>query len=128
MFSGTPKNYDGISQLIDRVRYVGGEGSDTISLLLESVNDFLTATRPERQTKRDKDITEKRIVEILTNAANAIESFSGPAEALQLAKDTIEERLKELRKNKDKICIYYDSHDNPLKKAHSGVRQGHFIK
>ena len=123
MFRSKPKNYDGISQLIDETRYIGGVGAKEISQLLESVNDFLTDTRPEGQPKRDQKITEARIIQILTSAADAITSFSSlnintnkSHEALDLAKNTITDRLNLLRITNDKVCLYYDNNDNPLKK------------
>lgn len=122
MFRETPKNYDGISHLIELVRSIGGKGAKEISRLLEAVNDFLTATNPEGQIRRDLKITDERKLQILTDIANALNTFSGLnndsnrfRQSLDLAKATVEVRLAEMRNKKDKIYLYYESHANPLK-------------
>lgn len=123
MYSQSPRTFENISKLIDRVRELGGDGANELSELLESVNDFLASTKPEKQVDRDRDISEHRIAQILKSLADALNTFAKlnrtdkrSIEIFELANKTIKDRLDGMREKNDKIFLYFSDHaDNPLR-------------
>lgn len=122
MFRELPKNDQTISGLIREFNLLNHNDYEHSIKLLEKTRDFLSCTSLHFQASREH-WDQNKIASILDAAAIALDDCAKTLksggerekEVYAYCKATIEDRLKGMKSDKDKIFAYYQTHDNRLK-------------
>lgn len=101
-----------------------GNGAEEILHALENTKLFLLQTSLQFHANREKIITPKDIEKILNDAAERLRVLqkmksnnAQAAEMLEYCKHAIKDQLDLLYEYNDKIFLYYQTSDNPLKEV-----------
>jgi hypothetical protein len=122
MFRELPKNDQTISELIREFNLLNHNDYQQSIELLEKTREFLSCTSPLFSASREH-LNENKVASILDAAAKTLDDYAKTLksggekekEIYDYCKATIENRLKGMESDKDKIFTYYNTHDNRLK-------------